>query len=81
MRSAVLTIVAFLLAGALILTLWPRARAAISGAPPGQYPIDEPRFQWPASIRTAPYYPRKGMGSDTVAFTDGPEAKVSCALK
>ena len=81
MRTAILIIVGFLLAGAALLTFWPYARAAISSVPPGQYPIDESRFQWPVRVRTAPYYPLKGMGSDTVAFTDAPTAKVSCALK
>ena len=80
MRTAVLIVAVLLLAGALALTLWPRF-SGTSAAPPGQYPIDVPTFQWPRSEKVAPYHPMRGMGSNKVAFTDGPSAKVSCAVQ
>lgn len=80
MRGPVLIIAVLLLAAALILTLWPRL-SGVSTAPPGQYPIDAPTFQWPRGERVAQYQPRRGMGSNEVAFTDGPAAKLSCALQ
>ena len=80
MRREVLIVAVVLLAAALALTLWPRVSGA-SAAPPGQYPIDMPTFQWARSERSAPYHPMRGMGSNKVAFTDGPSAKVSCAVQ
>lgn len=80
MRAVVLVVAVLLLAGALILTLWPRFSGA-SAAPPGQYPINVPTFQWPRGERSAPYHPVRGMGTNVVAFTDGPAAKLSCALQ
>ena len=80
MRISILIIGLLLLAVALVLTLWPHVVGA-SAAPPGQYPIDAPTFQWPRGERKAPYHPVRGMGSNEVAFTDGPPAKLSCALE
>jgi hypothetical protein len=80
MRTPILVVSVLLLAAALVLTLWPRI-SAVSAAPPGQYPIDLPTFQWPRGERTSPYHPVRGMGSNEVAFTDGPPAKLSCALE
>ena len=80
MRTAIAIVAVVLLAGALVLTLWPRFAGA-SAAPSGQYPIDAPTFQWPRSEKSSPYHPQRGMGSNTVAFTDAPPAKLSCALQ
>lgn len=81
MRASILTIIGFLLVGAALLTFWPVAAATISQVPPGQYPIQQSRWQWPVTIREAPYHPRKGMGSNTVAFTDAPAPKLTCAVQ
>lgn len=81
MRTAILTIVAFLLIGAALLTLWPAAAATLSQTPPGQYPLQQSRWQWPVTVREAPYHPRKGMGTNTVAFTDPPAQKLTCAVQ
>ena len=80
MRTPMLIVAVVLLAGALVLTLWPRF-TGVSAAPPGQYPIDAPTFQWPRGERKAAYQPTRSMGNNTVAFSDGPAAKVSCALQ
>jgi len=80
MRTALAIVAVLLIAAALALTLWPHIAGA-SAAPPGQYPIDAPTYEWPRTDRVAPYHPRRGMGSNAVAFTDGPAAKVSCALQ
>lgn len=80
MRTPVLIVAIALLAAALVLTLWPRLSGA-STAPPGQYPIDAPTFQWPRGEKVAPYHPTRGMGTNRVAFTDAPPAKLSCALQ
>jgi len=66
MRQSIWMIVAFLLVGAALLTYWPQAQAWQTPVPPGQYPLNQRRPQWPLEKRSAPYHPKKGMGSDKV---------------
>ncbi len=80
MRFAVGTIVVFLLVAAVLLTLWmSRSVATADATPPGQYPVDAARFQWPATEVTAAYGPTKGMGSNKVRFAGGEDTKARCA--
>ncbi len=80
MRTTFVIIAVLLLGIALALTLWPHVAGA-SAVPPGQYPIDAPTYTWPRGEKTAAYQPQRGMGSDAIAFTDAPPAKLSCALQ
>lgn len=80
MRTTIVIVAVVLVAAVLVLTLWPRLVGA-SAAPPGQYPIDTPTYEWPRAEKVAQYHPRRGMGSNVVAFTDGPAAKAICALQ
>ena len=80
MRSAVITVTVLLLAAAVLLTLWTsRSAAATDATPPGQYPLDVARFEWPATERVAAYGPAKGMGSNKVHFAGGDDVKGRCA--
>ena len=80
MRSAVITVTVLLLAAAVLLTLWiSRSTAATDATPPGQYPLDAARFEWPATERVAVYGPAKGMGSNKVRFAGGDDVKARCA--
>jgi hypothetical protein len=85
MRGAILTIALFLLAGAVVLTLWPFGAggwaAGGTPAPPGQYPIGWDRPEWSVKEQAKSYGPAPGMGSNVVRPT-GEEAlapKVLCA--
>jgi hypothetical protein len=78
MRSAFIAVAVGLLAVAVLFMLWPRA-LGLSAAPPGQYPIDRaPSVAWPVAVKDAPYHPVRGMGSNTVAFTDAAAPKAAC---
>ena len=71
MRTAPLLIALFLLAGAAALAYVPAAAGPLSssvpaGAGPGSFPL-APSFQWPAKLRSAPFQPSKGIGSDALA--------------
>ena len=48
-------------------------------SPPGQYPLDAERPQWPVKEATKSYAPAKSMGSDVVVSTDVKPAKAVCA--
>lgn len=80
MRSAVITLTVLLLAAAVLLTLWSsRSAAEVDQTPPGQYPVDAARFEWPVTERVAAYGPAKGMGSNKVRFAGGDDVKARCA--
>ncbi len=67
MRTAIVTVTVLLMAAAIFLTFWLRAdSAADTRVPPGQYPVDAARFEWPVTERVAVYGPAKGMGSNKV---------------
>lgn len=68
MRAPVIMILLFLIAGALVLTMWPHMLPQpFDPSPPGQFPLRAPRPQWPAIERVAPYRPGPAMGSNMVA--------------
>jgi hypothetical protein len=48
-------------------------------SPPGQYPLDATRPQWPVKEATKAYAPSKSMGSDAVVSTEPKPAKAVCA--
>jgi hypothetical protein len=80
MRSIVTTIIGFLIIGLIALALWPMGAATpFDPSPPGQYPLDAPRPEWPASERVKAYKPAASLGSNTVNFSSG-APKVRCAL-
>ena len=80
MRSAIISVTVLLLAAAVLLTLWSsRSAAATDATPPGQYPVDAARFEWPTTERVAAYGPAKGMGSNKVRFAGGDDIKAHCA--
>jgi len=84
MRTAAWLVIAVLLAAAAALTWWQTTPAAFAAAPvpPGQYPLDAPRPEWPATDRTRPYSPAAGMGSDTVAGAGEPvPPKAACGRR
>lgn len=81
MRTAPLLIALFLLAGAAALAYLPLIQGASAGAGagsgPGAYPLG-PRPQYPATIRSAPFQPAKGTGSDAVPPSSSVDAKTKC---
>jgi hypothetical protein len=82
MRTAPLLIALFLLAGAAALAYLPTlqmgaAAGANAGAGPGAYPLG-PRPQYPATIRSAPFQPARGTGSDAVPAASSVDAKTKC---
>jgi hypothetical protein len=79
MRTTTWIVIVFLLVGVIAFTWWPRASIA-SMTPPGQYPIDEPRFEWPMKERIKAYRPGKTMGSDGIVEQDAAPIKARCAL-
>jgi hypothetical protein len=80
MRVAVTLILGFLIVGLIALTLWPMGTAKpFDPSPPGQYPLDAPRPEWPASERVKAYKPAASLGSNTVSFSSV-SPKVRCAL-
>jgi hypothetical protein len=80
MRSAVITVTVLLLVAAVLLTLWSsRSAVEVDQTPPGQYPVDAVRFEWPATEHVAGYGPAKGMGSNKVRFAGGDDIKGHCA--
>lgn len=79
MRREAWTVVAVLLAGAAILTFWPRSYA-VDPSPPGQYPLHESRFEWPVTERKKAYRPSPSMGEETVTHSDARDPKSRCGI-
>lgn len=77
MRTAPLLIALFLLAGAVALAYFPMGQNATATAGPGAYPLG-PRPQYPATVRTAPFQPAKGTGSDEVPPSTVVDIKSKC---
>jgi hypothetical protein len=79
MRTETLLVMGFLAAGVLAITFWP-ANSAIpfDPSPPGQYPLGQSRFEWPASQKTKSYRPADAMGTDVVKF-GSMDTKTICA--
>ena len=84
MRLAAWLIVALVVAAA-VLIWWhstPAAAFAVVPVPPGQFPLDAPRPEWPASSHTVSYSPAQGMGSDKVVYAEGlTETKARCGQR
>ena len=84
MRTAPLLIALFLLAGAAALAYLPTLQmgagagaGGAGGAGPGAYPLG-PRPQYSATIRSAPFQPARGTGSDAVPAASSVDAKTKC---
>jgi hypothetical protein len=86
MRPAAWIVVAALFVAAAVLTWWTTTPAAFAAepTPPGQYPLNAPRPEWPATERTRPYSPAAGMGSDAIgaaAAAASPPPKAACGRR
>ena len=80
-RPAVIAILAFVFLGLVALLVWPTLAAIFQDpVPAGQYPLSDPRPEWPASERVRPYSPGPTMGSDKAIHANVTGAKVDCAL-
>ena len=94
MRNTTLIVAGTLLLGAALLTWWPAQTnsESITPPPPGQYPLDAARYEWPAKARTAAYRPSStatrgnsdfitaATGSNDAAIAGTKDAKAICAL-
>ena len=81
-RPAAMAIIVFLLLGLIAVLVWPFLLAIFQDpVPPGQYPLSDPRPEWPSSQRIRPYRPGPNMGSDKAIDADVTGPKVACALK
>jgi len=81
METRTLVILTLIL-GLAAIAVYMFANARSSGqkpSPPGQYPLEEPRPQWPVKEATKGYAPTKSMGSDVVVSTEPKPAKAVCA--
>lgn len=81
MRSTTIIVVGTLLLGAALLSWWPTQtnRATVEPSPPGQYPLEAVRYEWPTTTQTAPYRPSATTGSNDAAAAVK-DAKTACAL-
>jgi hypothetical protein len=82
MRNTTLIVAGALLLGAALLSWWPAQTNSVTDAPPppGQYPLDAARYEWPAKARTAAYRPSNSTGSNDAAIAGTKDAKAICAL-
>jgi len=84
MRAAAWIVIAALFVAAAVLTWWTSTPPAFASepTPPGQYPLNSPRPEWPATDRVRPYSPAAGMGSDSVgAGTAAAPPKAACGRR
>jgi hypothetical protein len=79
MKASTVTTIAVLILGAILITHMYITNSSSSYSPPGQYPINATRPQWPVTERVAYYRPGAAMGSDMVSFPGGSDAKGRCA--
>lgn len=80
MRTALITIAAVLIVCVLALTwMMQPQELPFDPSPPGQFPLAESRFAWPATTATKSYGPSKAMGTNHVAFAGGADLKAACA--
>ncbi len=81
MLSNIFSVGGLLILGIILITLWVGYRRTMVGAvPPGQYPLDQVRPDWPGQERILPYRPDRQMGSDDFVSTDGADTKAKCAM-
>lgn len=81
MEARTLVILTLIL-GVAAIAIYVMASVATNGptkSPPGQYPLDEARPQWPVKESTKAYAPSKSMGSDVVVSSEPKPAKAVCA--
>lgn len=73
MRATAWIVIAVLFVAAAVLTWWTSTPPAFASepTPPGQYPLDARRPEWPATERVRPYSPAAGMGSDAIGTGAG----------
>jgi hypothetical protein len=68
MRSATVFVIAVLLIAAALLMFWQPLRSVfVTGAVPGQYPIDTARPEWPVKEVTKAYRPAAEMTAAAAA--------------
>ncbi len=80
-RPAVMAVLAFVVIGVAALLLWPFLVGLFQNPiPPGQFPLSDPRPEWPGSVRVRPYTPAAAMGSDEAVGANVSGPKVDCAL-
>ena len=80
-RPAVIAVFAFLVIGVAALLLCPLLTTLFQNpVPAGQYPLSDPRPEWPTSERVRPYSPGPTMGSDEAIGANVTGPKVDCAL-
>lgn len=81
MLSNIFSVAGLLVIGIIFITLWVGYRQWMAGAvPPGQYPLDKVRPEWPGQERILPYRPSRDMGSDAFVSTEGADTKAKCAM-
>lgn len=68
------------MAAAVALTVWFWQTGAASPTPPGQYPLEAPRPEWPVSVVSRSFRPAEDMGSDDVSASSSTEPKFRCAV-
>lgn len=80
MRPAVWIVAGLLVFVAIGITLWPWMRSIwMEPTPPGQYPLNQSRWQWPMTTKVAPYRPGTATGSDDISYSTDAQLKVRCA--
>jgi len=78
-RPAVIAVLAFLALGLVVFLLWPYLTAIFQDpVPAGQYPLNEPRPEWPVTERVRPYSPGASMGCNKAIGANVTGPKVDC---
>jgi hypothetical protein len=79
-RPAVIAVLAFLVLGVVILLVMGTVQRLFATSPPGQYPLETPRQEWPVTEQVRPFRPGPHMGVDVPVSTDVTGPKVACVI-
>lgn len=63
------------------LTMGPSVTPSFVSSPPGQYPLNQGRPQWPSIQSLGLYRPQGDLGSDRVVTHDPADAKFRCGVQ
>ena len=64
-----------------LVTVFPSVTPSFISSPPGQYPLNQGRPEWPSIQSLGLYRPQGDLGSDRIVNHDPADAKFRCGVQ
>lgn len=81
MRPAYWIVGGLLLLAIALVTMMPAVVPSFDPSPPGQYPLNQRRPQWPSIQSIGLYRPQGDLGSDRIVSHEPADAKLRCGTE